>query len=406
MASYNIELNNNPVRGSNEHALLLRITVNRKHARLRLNYAVTPKQFNPTPKQYKYIRAAHPNHTKINKYIGDKIQQAKDAENELEKEKKVITADLIKKKLVQPTLTSFTQFLSSYIKIMENNSQVGNMKKHKTLQQRLSDFHSNKELTFEEIDIAFLEDFQQYLRSLGNNQTTISKYLKALRSTYYKAIDTGKFKSQANPFTSFKIKVGQPNKDRLTLEEIIKIEKLELTPGTLLSHIRNVFLFSFYNAGIRISDSLMLTWSNIQNGRLVYTMYKTNRVHSLLLKDKPLAILDQYRTDDTDKEGYIFPFFKNKIDYSDPLFLHNQIGSKTALINKYLKEIAIKTEIDKNITTHTARHSFADIARKKTDNIYNLSKTLGHSSIKVTEAYLATFDEAAVDETLNSIFDQ
>jgi len=108
MASYNIELNNNPVRGSNDHALLLRITVNRKHARMKLNYAVTPKQFNSTPKQLKYIRASHPNHAKINKYIADKIQQAKDAENELARERKVITADLIKKRLSQPTLTSFT----------------------------------------------------------------------------------------------------------------------------------------------------------------------------------------------------------------------------------------------------------------------------------------------------------
>ncbi|MFO8066420.1 MAG: site-specific integrase, partial [Bacteroidales bacterium] len=268
-----------------------------------------------------------------------------------------------------------------------------------------SDFRNNQELTFEEIDISFLEEFQKYLRKLGNNQTTISKYLKALRSTYYKAIDSGKYSSQANPFTSFKIKVGQPNKDRLTLEEIIKIENLELSRGTLISHVRNAFLFSFYNAGIRISDLLMLTWGNIQNGRLVYSMYKTKRDHAMLLKEKPLAILDQYRTEDSKKEDYIFPFFKNNIDYSDPVFLHNQIGAKTALINKYLKLIATKAEIDKNITTHTARHSFADIARKKQKNLYNLSKALGHSSLKVTEAYMASFDDDAVDDTLNKVFD-
>lgn len=74
------------------------------------------------------------------------------------------------------------------------------------------------------------------------------------------------------------------------------------------------------------------------------------------------------------------------------------------LINKYLKELATKAQIAKKITTHTARHSFADIARQKTDNIYNLSKTLGHSSIKVTEAYLASFDQAAVDDTLDKMF--
>jgi site-specific recombinase XerD len=74
------------------------------------------------------------------------------------------------------------------------------------------------------------------------------------------------------------------------------------------------------------------------------------------------------------------------------------------LINKYLKTIAKKAEINKNISTHTARHSFADIARKKINNIYNLSKTLGHSDLKITEAYLASFDEEAVDNTLDEVF--
>jgi integrase len=103
-------------------------------------------------------------------------------------------------------------------------------------------------------------------------------------------------------------------------------------------------------------------------------------------------------------ESYIFPFLSDRYDYSDPMFLHNQIVAKTALINKYLKNLAKKAGINKKITTHTARHSFADIARQKTDNIYNLSKTLGHSSLKVTEAYLASFDEKAVDDTLDSVF--
>jgi integrase len=119
------------------------------------------------------------------------------------------------------------------------------------------------------------------------------------------------------------------------------------------------------------------------------------------LKEKPLAILEKYTGRN---DSFIFPFLSDRFDYSDPMFKHNQIGAKTALINKYLKDIATKAEISKNITTHTARHSFADIARQKTDNIYNLSKTLGHSSIKVTEAYLASFDQQAVDDTMDSMF--
>ena len=186
------------------------------------------------------------------------------------------------------------------------------------------------------------------------------------------------------------------------MEEIIAIETLEIEENSLIWHVRNTFLFAFYNAGIRISDILLMTWDNIQDGRLVYIMYKTAKPHSLILKEKPLAILEKYRSRN---EYYIFPFLSDRYDYSDPMFKHNQIGAKTALINKYLKDLAIKAEINKTVTTHTARHSFADIARQKTDNLYNISKALGHSSLKVTEGYLASFDDQAVDDTLDSMFD-
>lgn len=132
-------------------------------------------------------------------------------------------------------------------------------------------------------------------------------------------------------------------------------------------------------------------------------MHKTQRILSIKLKDKPLAILEYYKSEDP--EDFIFPFLRNGADYSDKKFLFDQLGAKTALINKYLKEVAKKAKINKRITTHTARHSFADIARKKTDNIYNLSKTLGHSDLKITEAYLASFDEEAVDSTIDDVFD-
>ena len=53
MASFNIELNSKPVRNTNEYTMLLRITVDRKPARIKMNYAIPKKDFNPNPKEYK-----------------------------------------------------------------------------------------------------------------------------------------------------------------------------------------------------------------------------------------------------------------------------------------------------------------------------------------------------------------
>jgi integrase/recombinase XerD len=401
MASFNVELNNKPFKNTNTYNLLLRITVNRKHARIKLNYAIHKKQFNPDPKEYKYVRASNPKHAVINSHIADKIQEVKDVITDLEKTHSTITANTIKVKMLSPDAMSFIEDGTQLANTLEENNHFGNSKKYKTVIAKLSDFRKGEDIHFDEITPKFLASFEAYLVKLGNGVNTINGNFRTIRAIYYKAVEKGIADQSKNPFFIFKLKLSNSNKDRLNIEEILKIEELELDPDKLIYHVRNAFLFAFYNAGIRVSDLLMLTWENIQNGRLEYKMYKTNKVLSLRLLEKPLSILKEYKNKG---ESYIFPFFSDKYDYSDPLFLHLQIESRTTLMNKYLKIIATKAEITKNVTTHTARHSFADIARQKTDNIYNLSKTLGHSSLKVTEAYLASFDDQAVDDTLDKMF--
>ena len=89
MASYKIELNSKPVKNTNEHKLMLRITVNKRHARIILPYSVTEKQFNNNPKNNLYVRQSCSNHAKINRVIDKKIQEAKNTVEELEKEGKL-----------------------------------------------------------------------------------------------------------------------------------------------------------------------------------------------------------------------------------------------------------------------------------------------------------------------------
>jgi hypothetical protein len=83
---------------------MLRITVNHKHIRIALHYSVLKNQFIPHPKQdNKYIRQSNAKHQTINNHIDRKIQQAKDAVESLEKEKKLISAKHIKDRMALPT---------------------------------------------------------------------------------------------------------------------------------------------------------------------------------------------------------------------------------------------------------------------------------------------------------------
>jgi len=401
MVTFNIELSSKANKGQKEHLLMLRITVNRKKARVALMYSVFPNQFIPKASNFKFIRASHSDHAVINKYLEEQINKAKKVTQEILNEGKLLTSSEIKRRFLENKGTNIFEYAKDKVESLKAHGQIGSYKKYNAVLNSIEEFTGSRKTLFEEIDSHFLEEYSAHLIKAGKKQTTIQGYFSKIRTIFNNAIQDRVIELSISPFISYKIKHGTPSKDRLSMEEIISIEKLELQEDSLLWHVRNIFLFAFYNAGIRVSDILLMTWDNIQEKRLIYNMFKTKKLHSLVLKEKPLAILDTYRGGDNE---YIFPFLSSKFDYSDPVFLHNQIGAKTALINKYLKQLAIKAEISKNITTHTARHSFADIARQKTDNLYNLSKTLGHSSLKVTESYLASFDEQAVDDTLDKMF--
>ena len=80
-------------------------------------------------------------------------------------------------------------------------------------------------------------------------------------------------------------------------------------------------------------------------------------------------------------------------------------NSKNSLLNKYLGKLAALAGIEKKISMHIARHSFANIARQKKANVYDISKALGHTSLKITETYLSKFDTTSQDETMKQVFE-
>jgi integrase len=231
--------------------------------------------------------------------------------------------------------------------------------------------------------------------------------MKVIRAIYYAAIAEQIIPADKNPFFIYKLKAdNKAKKDKLTVEEIITIEGLKFDEGSVIWHVRNFFLFSFYCAGIRASDVLQLKWQNVSpDGRLEYHMEKTGQYKSISLMPKANAILKHYKNRASKPQDYIFPFIDKSLDLKDSMVLFNQISSCTALVNKYLKEVATKADIKKVLSTHIARHSFADIARTKKASVYDISKMLGHSSIKITEAYLASLDIDSQDETMKSVLD-
>ena len=147
-------------------------------------------------------------------------------------------------------------------------------------------------------------------------------------------------------------------------------------------------------------------------------MGKNHKDRDLLLVDQTLGILRFYHNDDVKPDDYIFPLLDNDTPFAKfvtqadkvrmrPELRHKmyqEISSKNALINKYLKKIAEKAEIEKPLSMHISRHSFAHIAQESGAELSAIKNILGHSNLATTERYMASFDTSKTDETLRNVF--
>ena len=262
----------------------------------------------------------------------------------------------------------------------------------------------NERLYFEDIDVAFINRFKSFCVSYLEQKTrTITNQLIFIRTLYNLAIKEGLVDTKNYPFAgdNEKIRIGSGNKIGLTREEIQKIETLELEEGTSINHTRNVWLFAYYFAGIRISDVLQLKWSDFMDGRLYYQMHKNEKPVSLKIPDQAQKILEQYGNDKTSNLDYVFPFLK-KADLNNKKDIFTKARNATKLFNKYLKRIAEKCGIEKNLSNHIARHTFGNIAG---DSIHPLmlQKLYRHSDLKTTLNYQANFIHKEADEALERV---
>lgn len=412
------------------HPIMIRITMNRMRIYKTIGYSVLPDAWDEITSQVwekkptvskrqegqlnleklkelkeKYSHAiVLSNARQINTTIQDSLIEINDIIQAIRINKEELSLDNIKRKL-NPTVSedrkiSFIAYANERYELLLKQGSVGTARSYKSVITKIKRFIKGKDLKFANLDLKFLQDYESHMIVDGQKTNTIHNNFKIIRAIYYAAIKENLISSEKNPFFVFKLKLdNQIKKEKLTVNEIVAIESLSLETNSLIWHVRNCFLFSFYGAGIRISDLLQLKWQNItSDGRVEYKMEKTGGYKTVALIPKSQKILSYYKHPECKPQDYIFPLINTEANLKNPTVMHGQIASKTTIINKYLKKIAELAGIDKPLSSHIARHTFSDIARKRGASLYDISKLLGHSSIKITEGYLASLDTESQDE--------
>lgn len=350
------------------------------------------------------VRKSHLNADRLNGLLTTKLSEANKMLIDLQSEKKDISANQIKKKLYASSESiSFFEVAKDFLNELEANKKLSRLSTDKARVNHVLNFAKSNQLTFQEIDEQFLRKFIIYLRKKHSlSERSIVNNLIVIRTIYNRAIKLGIVDRKLYPFGSDKIRIKFPETEKigLTKNEVIKLESVE-NLNENETHARNVWLFSFYFAGIRVADVLKIRWSDIYDERLHYRMNKNSKLLSLKIPGKIFPILEYYQDNKQNDDDFIFPEMK-KANLKDAKDVYAKTKTANKKFNKYLISVAEQAEISKKVTMHIARHTFGNISEDKIP-INMLQKLYRHSSITTTINYQSNFMHKDTDEALDSV---
>ncbi len=290
-------------------------------------------------------------------------------------------------------------FFDEIIKEMTYAGRIGNAKSYKDAKTSVQIYHRFKNLNFREINPAFLSKYDAFLRSRGGTDGGIGVKMRAIRALFNKAIERGVIKESLYPFKTYKISNlrGKGFKRALDFEEIMRIINIDLTDHPHLIHTKRYFVFNFYTRGMNFTDMICLEWRDVESNVIYYIRAKTKGNFSIAIMPPVQKILDYYRVHGYGNK-YVFPLLFRE-DYT-PTQLADRKHKMLGIYNKELKELAKLCEITKNVSSYVARHSFANCLKQKGVATDDISESLGHQNLTVTQAYLKELDTQIVDKAL------
>lgn len=294
--------------------------------------------------------------------------------------------------LKHASISTVNDAICQKVAYLRECGQIGTAQVYVTLLRTIERFAGGK-ITFEDITPEWLRRYENFLCSEGKKQTTIAISLRTLRAVFNEARKNTIIRESLYPFGrgKFEIHEGEGRKLALAIEDIKKIA-CYTTELSARRKYRDYWLFLYLCNGLNVADFVQLRYSDIVDGEIRFFRKKTQRT-ARIQHDIRVVVSDEMRNiiekhGNADRKGYIFPVLNGTED-AEGVKLKTQY--LTRAINKHMKQIALELGIP-HVSTYTARHSFATVLKRAGVNIAYISESLGHSNIKTTEHYLASFE--------------
>lgn len=269
-----------------------------------------------------------------------------------------------------------------------------------------------KQIPVENITTEWLKAFHKFLsESAGLALATIGINMRNLRAIMNIAKKEGLIKDSLYPFGAgkYEIRAVEGTKKALSLKQIKQIAEFK-GQSKELRMSRDLWMFIYFCNGINIADLLTLKYSNIVDGEICFIRKKTERTTKKVVKirafiNEEMDDIIQRWGNSPEPDNYIFPLIKHS---DDPIVFQKRKKTFTKNFNVNMKYIGASLGIW-DVTSYSARHSFATVLKRKGANVAYISESLGHTSLDTTQSYLDSFEKEEREKAakmLNSFRDK
>ncbi len=307
---------------------------------------------------------------------------------------------IIKTSSVQGNSTkSVGEYYLTYIDNLKKENRIRYAGMYEVSYNSFIKFAKHLDIPFSDIDVAWLKRYEAWCKEQKLSVSTISTRLRHLRAVFNLALLEQAIKNDCYPFHAYKVsKLNRETAKRaLTKDEVRRVMEYEGKSQMECLAI-DIFTFSYLCAGINFIDMAKLKHTNIRGNQLIYNREKTKKLITIPMQTKAIQLIEKYSND---KSPFIFPilspFHKTEIQIA------NRLHKVLAKINKYLKKIGNNLDLPLPLTTYVARHSFATVLKRAGISTSIISESLGHSSERVTQIYLDSFDNEQINEAMSNL---
>ena len=290
--------------------------------------------------------------------------------------------------------------LSSLVTLVDelkNDDRWGNARNLQRALNSFSGFLGGLDIPFKQVDEKLIMEYEQWLRARKVSKNSSSFYMRTLRSAYNKVINTKQLE-QTYPFRNVYTGVERTRKRAVREDIMVRLQKLDLTRSAPLAFSRDLFIFSYCTRGMAFVDIAYLKKEDINGGMLSYIRHKTGQ--RLTVRIEPLIeeIIKRYEPS-VRNSPYIFPI----ITSNDPEEAFRQYQTALGYHNRKLKKLGKLTGENLHLSSYTARHSWATVARNHNVPLSVISAGMGHTSEKTTLIYLESVENLLIDKANEDI---